>query len=220
MATLPNYISAAFIITALLTLWVLCKAANYSKTVLAIALLWMALQAALGLQGFYKDTAGMPPRFMWLLFPPVLLITGVLIRGDKTTTAKYDVKVLTLLHIMRIPVELILFGLYLHKVVPRVMTFEGRNFDMLCGLTAPFIYYFGYIKPVLNRKIILAWNVICLLLLINIVVLAVISAPLSFQRIAFDQPNVALLYFPFVWLPGFIVPVVLFAHLYTIRKLL
>jgi hypothetical protein len=113
-----------------------------------------------------------------------------------------------------------LFGLYLHKVVPRVMTFEGRNFDMLCGLTAPFIYYFGYIKPVLNRKIILAWNVICLLLLINIVVLAVISAPLSFQRIAFDQPNVALLYFPFVWLPGFIVPVVLFAHLYTIRKLL
>lgn len=132
----------------------------------------------------------------------------------------FDVKTLTLLHIVRIPVELILYSLYLHKVVPEVMTFEGRNFDILCGITAPFVYYFGYIKQILSKKIVLAWNVICLLLLANIVVTAVSAAPFSFQRLAFDQPNIALLYFPFVWLPSFIVPAVLFAHLSAIRKLL
>jgi len=97
------------------------------------------------------------------------------------------------------------------------MTFEGRNFDILCGLTAPFVYYFGYVKPVLSKKILLAWNIICLLLLVNIAVIAVLSGPFSFQRLAFDQPDIALLYFPFVWLPGFIVPVVLFAHLSAIK---
>jgi hypothetical protein len=99
------------------------------------------------------------------------------------------------------------------------MTFEGRNFDILCGLTAPFIYYFGYVKPVLSKKILLAWNVICLLLLANIAIIAVLSAPLPIQQLAFDQPDIALLYFPFVWLPCFVVPVVLFAHLTTIRRL-
>ena len=55
---------------------------------------------------------------------------------------------------------------------------------------------------------------------INIVVNAILSAPFTFQQFAFDQPNVAVLYFPFVWLPCFIVPVVLFSHLVLIRQLL
>jgi hypothetical protein len=66
----------------------------------------------------------------------------------------------------------------------------------------------------------LVWNFICLGLLFNIVVHAVLSAPLPFQQLAFDQPNVAILYFPYVWLPAFIVPVVLLSHLVAIRKLI
>ena len=99
------------------------------------------------------------------------------------------------------------------------MTFEGRNFDILAGLTAPLVYYFGFIKPRLSRKTMLAWNFICLLLLINIIVNAVLSAPFPFQQFAFDQPNIAVLYFPFIWLPCCVVPLVLFAHLAAIRQL-
>jgi hypothetical protein len=36
---------------------------------------------------------------------------------------------------------------------------------------------------------------------------------------AFDQPNIAILYFPFVWLPSVVVPGVLLAHLVSLRKL-
>jgi len=130
-----------------------------------------------------------------------------------------DVKMLTLLHAIRIPVELILFGLFINKTIPEAMTFEGRNFDILSGLTAPFIYYFGFVKKTLDKKIILAWNFICLALLINIVATAILSAPFTFQKLAFDQPNIAILYFPFVWLPCCIVPIVFLSHLASIRQL-
>ncbi|WP_208646852.1 hypothetical protein [Pedobacter jejuensis] len=66
----------------------------------------------------------------------------------------------------------------------------------------------------------LVWTFICLGLLLNIVVNAVLSASSPFQQFGFDQPNVTILNFPFSWLPAFIVPLVLFAHLATIRRLI
>jgi hypothetical protein len=64
------------------------------------------------------------------------------------------------------------------------------------------------------------WNVICLGLLFNIVINAILSAPFPIQRFAFDQPDVAVLYFPFTWLPCCVVPVVLLSHLAVLRQLL
>ena len=40
-----------------------------------------------------------------------------------------------------------------------------------------------------------------LALLVNIVGNAILSAPFQFPQFAFDQPNHAVLYFPFIWLP-------------------
>jgi hypothetical protein len=100
------------------------------------------------------------------------------------------------------------------------MTFEGRNFDIFCGLTAPLIYYWGYIKNAPGRNILLAWNIACLLLLANVVVIAILSAPFDFQKMALGQPNIALFYFPYIWLPCFVVPTALFAHIAAIRKLI
>jgi hypothetical protein len=121
--------------------------------------------------------------------------------------------------VIRIPVELVLFWLFSYKTIPQLMTFEGRNFDILSGISALLVYYFGFIKKSLDKKFILAWNFICLALLANIVINAFLSAPFPFQKFAFDQPNIAILYFPFVWLPVLVVPLVLFSHLVAIRKL-
>jgi hypothetical protein len=100
------------------------------------------------------------------------------------------------------------------------MTFEGRNFDILSGLSAPFIYYFGFVKRRLSNALILGWNFICLALLINIVANAILSVPTPFQKFAFDQPNIGVLYFPFNLLPACVVPLVLLSHLVAIRRLL
>ncbi len=127
---------------------------------------------------------------------------------------------MTYLNVVRIPVEIVLFLLFLHNAVPEIMTFEGRNFDIIAGISAPFIAYYGLTKNRLNRHSILIWNFICLGLLMNIVTNGLFSAPSPIQKFAFDQPNIAILNFPFSWLPTFIVPIVLFGHLTSIRKLL
>jgi len=220
METLPIYISAVFVLTTLLTALFLYKAGKNSKPFIIAALIWLALQTVVSLSGFYTITKGVPPRFALLLMPPVIFIIILfLTKRGRSFIDGFDLKMLTLLHIVRIPVEFTLYWLFLHKAVPQIMTFEGRNFDVLCGLTAPIIYYFGYVKNIFGRKVILGWNIICLLLLANIVVMAVLSAPSPSQKFAFGQPNIAMLYFPFVWLPCLVVPVVLFAHLVAIRRL-
>jgi len=221
MEHLPVYISIIFALTALLTAALLYKATNYSKPVIVAATLWLALQAVISLTGFYTVTTGSPPRFGLLFIPPVIFIIILfLTRKGKSAIDAFNVKTLTLLHIVRIPVELGLYLLFLHKMAPEVMTFGGRNFDILCGLTAPFIYYFGYIKNVIGKNVLIAWNIACLILLANVVITAVLSAPFPFQKFGFDQPDIALFYFPFTWLPCFIVPAVLFAHLATLRRLI
>jgi hypothetical protein len=155
------------------------------------------------------------------VLPPLITILIIFnTKAGKHFIDGLNIKTLTIFHIIRIPVELALYGLFLHHAVPGLMTFEGRNFDVLSGLSAPIVYYFGFVQKKLSEMAILIWNFICLALLLNIVVNALLSAPGPLQHFAFEQPNIAVLYFPFVLLPSVLVPMVLFAHLITIRRLL
>jgi hypothetical protein len=221
MNGLPIYISIFFGLTTILTVLLFYKASHGSKTTLMILFSWLALQTAIGLSGFYTVTNTFPPRFILMVLPALLFIIVLFVtsKGRKYIDS-LDVKTLTILHVVRIPVELVLLGLFMHNLVPKIMTFEGRNFDILAGLTAPVIFYVGFIKKKISSKAIILWNFICLGLLINIVVLAALSAPFSFQQFGFEQPNIAVLYFPFLWLPCCLVPIVLLSHLAAIRQLL
>ncbi|MBK9629663.1 MAG: hypothetical protein IPO62_01115 [Saprospiraceae bacterium] len=221
MENLPVYISFVFGFTALLTLALFYLANRNSRNSHIILTVWLILQSIIGISGFYTETDLFPPRLFAIVLPPMLLIL-VLFNNykGKQFLDKFDVKVLTILHVVRIPVEIVLYWLFVQQTVPELMTFEGRNFDIISGLTAPIIYYFGYIKKQIPNKLILVWNFICLGLLLNIVINAALSAPFQFQQFAFEQPNIAVLHFPFNLLPGFIVPIVLFSHLVCIRQLL
>lgn len=218
---LPMVLNTLFIATTLLAVFLFYKAANNSKTTLVVIIAWLLLQAVVAFTGFYKVTSGFPPRFALLAFPAVLFIIMLFIWAKgRAWLDGLDTKTLTILHIVRIPVELTLYWLFLQKAVPQIMTFAGRNYDIIAGITAPLVYYFGFINNNLNKTVLLAWNIACLVLLANIVITAVLSTPTSFQQFGFDQPNIAILYFPFVWLPCCVVPLVLLAHLVCIRKLL
>jgi len=220
MENLPAYISILFGLTTILTAWIFYKAAGNSKPFLLIILIWLAVQGFIASSGFYTITDTIPPRFLLLILPPFLGITALFMspKGRKFLDS-LDLKTLTILHTVRIPVEIVLFFLFTYKTIPELMTFEGRNYDILSGITAPFIFYFAFRRKQLDWKVILIWNVICLGLLINIVSNAILSAPFPFQQFAFDQPNIAVLYFPFIWLPSCVVPLVLLSHLAAIRQL-
>ena len=116
--------------------------------------------------------------------------------------------------------EIVLFWLFMYKTIPVELTFEGRNFDIISGVTAPIVYYFGFIKQTLSKKLIISWNIICIGFLFNVVLNSILSSPLLFQKFEFNQPNIAVLNFPFVFLPSLIVPIILFSHFVVIRRLI
>ncbi|OWP62092.1 hypothetical protein CDA63_16095 [Hymenobacter amundsenii] len=220
MPPVPLALDLAFILINALTLGLLLWAGARSRLLLAVLLLWLLGQALLAGSGFYTVTNTLPPRFALVVGPPLLVLAGLLAmaRGRCFLDALRPDR-LMLLHVVRVPVELVLFGLYHHQAVPRLMTFEGRNWDILMGLTAPLVYYLAYRRQALGRGGLLIWHAVGLGLLGNIVRLGLLSAPGPFQQFSFEQPNVALAHFPYLWLPAFVVPVVLLAHLAALRQL-
>ena len=214
----PFPVNLTFIAVAVITYFLLIRSTTRKKTLSIILIAWLALQTVISLTGFYLVNATVPPRFAILVTPVILtIILLFIIPAGKRFVDSFDTEKLTWLHIVRLPVELTLFWLFIYGQVPEIMTFEGRNFDILSGITAPLIVLLGYRKKILSPNMIIAWNVICLALLFNIVIMAVLSVPTPFQQLAFDQPNVGVLYFPFTLLPALVVPAVLFSHLACIR---
>lgn len=210
-----------FIITTILCVISFYYATNKNKKVILIVFFWLSIQALLGVLGFYENTMTTPPRIVFMLAPTILCI--IYMFNSKKGIAFVDglsLKYLTLMHSIRILVEVVLLYLFIAKAIPEVMTFEGRNFDIFSGVSALLVFYYGYIKKVLSLNIILIWNIICLGLVVNVVVYGILSAPSVFQQLNFEQPNTGILFFPYVWLPSFIVPVVVFSHLVSIRRIL
>lgn len=220
MQHLPVILYLAFGATVLLAIGLIYKAARYSKPFLLGLLVYITVQSILGVSGFYNNPWTSTVRFPLLFGPPLLfLLSRFITKSGRSFLDGLDLPSLTILHIIRIPVELVLFGLFAHHAAPEAMTFHGRNFDILSGISAPFIYYFGFVKKVLSKQLIIAWNVITFLLLLNVVSNAILSLPARYAQFGFEQPNIALGYFPFILLPALLVPLVILATFTAIRQL-
>jgi hypothetical protein len=225
---LPLYVPVVFLLTTLATIWFLLAAAKaVSRDLLSYKLLifllpfWLLLTGFLATTPFYRDAEAMPPRvFLYGVWPAVALIIAYFVFFRVTFVERLSLKHLTLLHTVRFPVELVLLWLFQAGQVPQLMTFEGWNFDILSGITAPIVYFLAFKGGRTNRTLLIVWNVIALGLLANIVTLAVLSFQGPLQRVAFDQPNVGVTFLPFIWLPAIIVPIVLFAHLASLWQLI
>ncbi len=208
MENVSTTLDVCFILITLLSVDLFYFAISESKSrwMLISMGLWMLLQACLALLGFYKIQT-IPPRFGLLALPLALLIAGFFLTSSgRTFIDSLDIGKLTILHTVRVGVEIVLYFLFVARAIPEIMTFEGRNLDIIAGLTAPLIYYYGFVKKVLPPSSVMLWNLTCLSLLLNIVVLAILSAPSPFQSLGFDQPNIAISHFPYVWLPSVVVP--------------
>jgi hypothetical protein len=189
-----------------------------NKSVLTRVALWIALVSILAQSGFFQNTNTTPPRFVLVLAGNLVLVLYALRALQKS---RIDLRIALGIHALRVPVELALYVLFLKGQVPEIMTFKGWNHDIWTGISAAVLLvamvFFNF-QP--SKKLLLGWNIAGLLLLANIVVIAILAAPLPIQQLAFDQPNVAVLAFPYILLPSVIVPLVLVTHVVSIRQLL
>jgi hypothetical protein len=227
MNEVPLYLTVLFVLTTLLTIGFLIRSfpknrRNTTGSQLLIFLLpfWMILTGFLAASGFYQQFELFPPRiFTFGVLPALITIAGLFIFFRRTFIEKLSLRTLTLLHFVRLPVEIVLVLLFQNGLVPKVMTFEGWNFDIVSGITAPFVAWLAFRNQQPNKALLIVWNIAALGLLVNIVVIAMLSLPSPIQRIGFEQPNIAVAYIPLIWLPALIVPVVLFSHLAALWNL-
>jgi hypothetical protein len=224
---LPAYISVVFLITVFVTvvlfIHLVRKAGDDNPAVrvlIYLTPLWMVLHGFNALAGYYApEPTSIPLMMLTGPLPAVLFLGAYLLLFREKVIAYLPIKLLTIIHIVRIPVEFVLHSLYENGAVPAVMTYSGANFDILSGITAPIVYYFAFRNGQANRLLLGVWNILALGLVITIVTIAVLSFPAPFQQLAFDQPNLAVTYFPYVWLPTVIVPIVLFCHAASLYKI-
>lgn len=205
-----------FITITLLSIMLLFKGSGNNRRVLWFYSIWLILAGALAYSGYLQNTKAMPPRALWVLLTAILSVVFLVFSFRKQTI---KTNYLLAIHAIRLPVELTLYQLYLHGKVPIEMTFKGWNFDILIGISAIMLLLNKvFSQKNLNPILLKAWNVVGIVLLAVIVITAILSAPLPFQQLAFNQPNIAILEFPYVYLPGVVVPIVLVAHIMGLRK--
>lgn len=221
MDKLPLYIPILFFACTVYTIVILYLAIKKAELVLYGSLMWCVIQYFIVSSEFYENTTSIPPRFTLAVAPSIMIIISIFYsQWGKYFLMSINYYYLNFIHLVRIPVEFGLYGLAIYKAIPMTMTFEGLNFDIVAGLTVPFILIFYYYKKRMNKKYVIIWHSISMLLLLGIIFNAIFAFESPIQLHAFDQPNKGMLKYPYILLPSYIVPVVMFTHIASIRKLL
>lgn len=184
-----------------------------NRKVLLSFLLWQIIIGTLALFHIFEQ---LPAIFAAVIIGTILLTIFSL---SNIKTVVLNSKLLLSIHILRIPVELVLYQLYLQHKVPLSMTYQGMNFDIVMGISALLLLVYMLLSgKKINRKRFIAWNILGIGFLLFIVTLGILSSPLPIQQFAFNQPNIAVLAFPYCLLPAGVVPVVLMAHILLLRE--
>ena len=119
----------------------------------------------------------------------------------------------------RVLVELLLHSAYREGLMPVQMSYSGRNFDIISGITALFLGGWLATRPTWSRRLVFAWNTLALALLINIIGVALLSAPTPVRVFMNEPANVWITHAPWVWLPTVMVLAALSGHVLVYRRL-
>ena len=182
--------------------------------------LWLTYAGTLGYLGMVANPDLRPPGPALLLIPVFLFVAFYLARTDGALRIATRIPLgwLMGLQAFRVIVELFLHQLWQNGLAPRMLTYEGANFDIAIGLSAPLVAWL-YARGSVREWVALAWNILGLAMLANVAVRALLTAPGPLQLITSDVPNLAIGTFPFTYIPGFMAPLALVLHVLSIRAL-
>jgi hypothetical protein len=191
--------------------------------VLAGLLLWITYAGLLGYLGVLKNMTTHPPGIVFLVAPVLLfllvfLVFVVLSNAGARVALAFPLWILLGAQSFRIGVELFLHQLWIDGLVPKMLTFEGANVDIYVAASAALIAWLST-RGRWGLGIALAWNVLGLLAITNVVTRAVLTAPGPLNLIHAEVPNLLLGTFPFLFIPGLFVPLGVVLHLLALRAI-
>jgi hypothetical protein len=180
---------------------------------------WMGLTWAAAETGHLSRPDLTPPPFLGL--PVAVLALSLMASFSRFGTRLIDGLPLAWIigvQAFRFPLELMMHRAYDEGVMPMQMSYSGWNFDIVTGLTALPVTW-AVSRGFGGRKLVIAWNALGTLLLVNIVVIAVVSMPI----VGWFGPsllNTFVMFPPFVWLPAVMVTTAAVGHLLVWRAVL
>jgi hypothetical protein len=190
----------------------------------AIVALWFFAIGELALHGFFANFVSLPPHLIFALILPAIAFAIFSFASKSLPQALSQTPITWLIafQAFRIIVEIILWRGYKLGVVPIQMSFDGRNVDILIGITAPLAAWltWRFYRQSGSTTFGILWNIAGLASLINIATVAILSMPTPLRRFMNDPPNTLLTHFPFIYLPAVLVPAGYIAHFLSIRQLL
>ena len=184
---------------------------------IAVPVFWLAVPAALAGLGFLDRYTLPAPGFVLVAVLTIGTVVLAFSGFGARLAAGVPLALLIGYQAFRVPLEWVLHRLYTEGVIPVQMTYAGRNFDIVTGILAIALALWlarGRHAPWL----VMAWNVLGLALLINIVTIAILSTPTPFRYFTDGPANRLPGVFPYVWLPTFLVQAALFGHLLVFRR--
>ena len=199
----------------------LSSRANWRLTGVATiaTIAWLAATWTAASSGVLSQFDRRPPPFA-LLFLAILAVSAVVTWSPLGLRLMRGLPLwaLVLTQMFRLPLELVMHEAAVEGVMPVQMSYSGRNFDILTGLTAiPVAVLLA--TGIGGRRLALAWNVLGTLTLANILGIALVSTP-TIALFGPERLNTWVAYAPFVWLPAVMVVCALIGHLVIWRKLL
>jgi hypothetical protein len=216
-------LGSAFLLISLLlkgiaqTSWTEERKQKIKSRILFWLVLWFIFLGVLSISGWTEDFDLFPLNMAPVLGIP--FITVLILSFSKSTGEvlhHISIKNVIRLQIFRLFVEILLWLIFIQHLLPVQMTFEGRNWDVLTGISAPLMAFFFSNK----KGVLIIWNFICLGLLINIVSIAILSMPTPFRLFDNEPANTIVTVFPFIFLPGFLVPLAYTLHLISLKQLM
>jgi hypothetical protein len=185
----------------------------------AWAAVWFALAIGAAASGVLRQWDWRPPPFAIL----AVLMSALGVALARSTIGDRLARGLPLAWLVgyqsfRLPLELLMHSAYTEGVMPVQMSYSGRNFDIVTGISALLL---GVAMSIWNvpKWIVWIWSVMGLGLLLNIVGVALASVP-AFQAFGPDRLNTFVTYPPYVLLPAVMVLAAWAGHLIVFRALL
>ena len=197
------------------------RSSNRRNAVIAalITALWIAgtgLAAARGLLHF----APPPPTIAIVLVATLVSSIGLgLSPVGRRMALQLPLAALVGFQGFRVAVELLLHRAYVEGLMPVQMSYSGRNFDVVSGATAILLAVW-LASGHRSRGLVIAWNILGIGLLANILGVALLSAPTPFRVFMNEPPNVWIERAPWIWLPAVMVWAAIYGHVLVTRAIL
>jgi hypothetical protein len=194
------------------------RSRRWGRRTAVLALVWLALSGAVPASGVLATKMLPPPALLYaFVCLGVAAATAYSTLGTRLVSA-VPIAWLIGFQSFRLPLELVLHAWWKEGVLPIQMTFAGQNLDIVSGVSALGLGIWAAVGRV-PRSIVLSFNLLGLGLLINVMTIAILSAPTPVRVYMNDPPVLLPFNFPYAWIIPWCVGGALFGHLLVFRWL-